>query len=39
VGHATVMINVAIDSIDSHYEHALAEGATVTMPTDDPPPA
>jgi RNA polymerase sigma factor (sigma-70 family) len=35
VGHATVMINVAVDDIDSHYEHALAEGATVTMPIED----
>ena len=35
VGHATVMINVAVNDIDSHYEHALAEGATITMPIED----
>ena len=35
VGHATVMIIVAVNDIDSHYEHALAEGATITMPTED----
>ena len=35
VGHATVMINVAVNDIDSHYEHAVAEGATITMPLED----
>ena len=35
VGHATVMIIVAVNDIDSHYEHALAEGATITMPIED----
>jgi RNA polymerase sigma factor (sigma-70 family) len=35
VGHATVMINVAVNDIDSHYEHAVAEGATITMPIED----
>ena len=35
VGHATVMINVAVNGIDSHYEHAVAEGATITMPIED----
>ena len=35
VGHATVMINVAVNDINSHYEHALAEGATITMPIED----
>jgi RNA polymerase sigma-70 factor (ECF subfamily) len=35
VGHATVMINVAVNDIDSHYEHARAEGATITMPIED----
>jgi uncharacterized glyoxalase superfamily protein PhnB len=35
VGHATVMINVAVNDIDSHYEHALAEGAMITMPIED----
>ncbi len=35
VGHATVMINVAVNDIDSHYAHARAEGATITMPIED----
>jgi RNA polymerase sigma-70 factor, ECF subfamily len=35
VGHATVMINVAVNDIDAHYEHAVAEGATVTLPIED----
>lgn len=35
VGHATVMINVAVNDIDSHYEHAVAQGATITMPIED----
>ena len=35
VGHATVMIKVAVNDIDSHYEHALAEGAAITMPIED----
>lgn len=35
VGHATVMINVAVNDINSHYEHAVAEGATITMPIED----
>jgi len=35
VGHATSMINVAVDDIDSHYGHALAEGARITMPIED----
>jgi RNA polymerase sigma factor (sigma-70 family) len=35
VGHATVMINVAVNGIDSHYEHARGEGATITMPIED----
>ena len=34
-GHATVMINVAVNDIDSHYEHAVSEGATITMPIQD----
>ena len=29
------MINVAVHDIDSHYEHARAEGATITMPIED----
>jgi RNA polymerase sigma factor (sigma-70 family) len=35
VGHATVMINVAVNDINSHYEHVVAEGATITMPIED----
>lgn len=35
VGHATVMINVAVRDIDSHYAHAVDEGATITMPIED----
>ena len=35
VGRATVMINVAVNGINSHYEHAVAEGATITMPIED----
>jgi uncharacterized glyoxalase superfamily protein PhnB len=35
VGHATVMINVAVHDIDAHYAHAVAEGATITMPIED----
>src|SRR5205085_11526624 len=32
VGHATVMINVEVHDIDAHYQHSVAEGATITMP-------
>ena len=35
VGHATVMMIVAVNDIDSHYEHALAAGASITMPIED----
>ncbi len=35
VRHAAVMINVGVSDIDAHYEHALAEGANVTMPIED----
>jgi len=35
VGHATVMINVFVVEIDAHYAHAVAEGATITMPIED----
>ncbi len=35
VGHATMMINVAVHDIDAHYEHARAEGAAITMPIED----
>lgn len=34
-GHATVMIMVAVNDIDSHYEHAISEGAAITMPIED----
>ena len=35
VGRAAVMINVEVNDIDSHYEHAVSEGATITMPIED----
>jgi RNA polymerase sigma factor (sigma-70 family) len=35
VGHATVMMIVGVNDIDSHHEHARAEGATITMPIED----
>jgi RNA polymerase sigma-70 factor (ECF subfamily) len=35
VGHATVSIQVSVNGIDAHYEHAVAEGATITMPIED----
>jgi uncharacterized glyoxalase superfamily protein PhnB len=35
VGRATVMINVGVDDIDAHYEHARREGAAITMPIED----
>ena len=35
VGHATVVIQVSVNDIDSHYEHAIAERATITMPIED----
>ena len=35
VGRATAMIIVAVNDIDSHYEHACAEGAVITMPIED----
>src|SRR5438270_7177913 len=35
VGHATVMINVAVHDIDSHYQHAVDQGANITMPIED----
>ena len=34
-GQTTVMINVGVHDIDSHYAHALAEGADITMPLED----
>ena len=35
VGRTAVMINVSVTDIDSHYEHAVAEGAAITMPLED----
>jgi uncharacterized glyoxalase superfamily protein PhnB len=35
VGHATVSIQVAVNDIDAHYQHAVAHGATITMPIED----
>lgn len=35
VGQSTVMINVEVDDIDSHYEKAVAAGAQITMPLED----
>ena len=35
VGHATVSIQVVVHDIDAHYAHAVAEGATITMPIED----
>ena len=35
VGHATVVIQVTVNDIDAHYEHARAEGAAITMPIED----
>ena len=35
VGHATVSIQVSVNGVDAHYEHAVAEGATITMPIED----
>ena len=35
VGHATVSIQVLVDDIDAHYAHAVAQGATITMPIED----
>jgi RNA polymerase sigma factor (sigma-70 family) len=35
VGHATVVINVAVRAIDAHYTRAVSEGASITMPIED----
>ena len=35
VGHATVSIQVTVNGVDAHYEHAVAEGAAITMPIED----
>jgi RNA polymerase sigma-70 factor (ECF subfamily) len=34
-GHITCMINVSVNDVDAHYEHAKAAGATITMEIDD----
>jgi RNA polymerase sigma-70 factor (ECF subfamily) len=34
-GRTTTMINVDTYDVDSHYAHAVAEGATITMPLED----
>jgi uncharacterized glyoxalase superfamily protein PhnB len=35
VGHTTVMVNVYVHDIDSHYRHSVAEGADITMELQD----
>jgi PhnB protein len=35
VGLTTVMLNVYVHDIDAHYEHSVAQGATITMGLDD----
>jgi len=35
LGHTTVQMMVYVHDVDSHYAHATAEGATVTMPLQD----
>jgi RNA polymerase sigma-70 factor (ECF subfamily) len=35
LGYTTTMINVEVHDIDSHYAHAVAEGADITMPLED----
>jgi uncharacterized glyoxalase superfamily protein PhnB len=35
VDHSAVMIMVAVNDIDSHYEHVRAAGATITMEIED----
>ncbi|MDQ6696083.1 MAG: sigma-70 family RNA polymerase sigma factor [Actinomycetota bacterium] len=35
LGSTTSMINVEVDDIDSHYAHAVAQGAEITMPIED----
>jgi PhnB protein len=35
IGHTTVQMMVYVPNIDSHYAHAVAEGADVTMPLED----
>ena len=34
-GLTTVMMNVYVRDVDRHYDHAVAEGATITMALDD----
>ncbi len=35
IGHTTVQMMVYVHDIDSHYAHATAEGANITMPLQD----
>jgi uncharacterized glyoxalase superfamily protein PhnB len=35
LGHTTVMLNLNVHDIDSHYAHAVAAGADVTMELED----
>ncbi len=35
IGNTTVQIMVYVRNVDAHYEHAVAEGADITMPIDD----
>ena len=35
VGHATAMVNAEVADIDAHYEHAVTEGADITMEIED----
>jgi uncharacterized glyoxalase superfamily protein PhnB len=34
-GHTSVMLNVYVDDIDAHHDHAVAEGARIVMPLED----
>jgi PhnB protein len=35
IGHTTVQMMVYVNGIDSHYAHAVGEGADITMPLQD----
>jgi PhnB protein len=35
IGHTTVQVMVYVQDIDSHYAHAVGEGANITMPLQD----
>jgi PhnB protein len=35
IGATTTMINVYVADVDAHYEHALAQGATIVMELED----